>query len=402
MVQLAALHERVDRESPRSPLLRARFALLQSARPLVALANAARGVLAHGADVAKVTHVPRGRQLSTMWSAIRRHPGLTPDEFYRYRLFDPSHANDAPLYFTVRANMGVREHICRQLGLDTGRLADKRRFVQTCAEHGLPVPPTLVEFEEGTVRWWPAAVGGRLPEADLFSKRADRLCGEGAARWLFKADRRYHGDAGQQLTAEELVSNHVELSRTGAFILQKRLRNDPALAGLGPNALCTVRVVTCRHVDGAPEHLLSVFRMPSGSAAADNFAAGGLACPVDESTGELGVASRKRIVDAVRGPCFTHHPDTGAAIRGFHLPRWIEVIDLCLKAHRVFNEFPSVGWDVALADEGPVLLEGNYNWDVVLAQQPRAHPLGATRLPEYLLSFLERARTRSPLPSEAP
>jgi hypothetical protein len=95
------------------------------------------------------------------------------------------------------------------------------------------------------------------------------------------------------------------------------------------------------------------------------------------------------------------HPDTGAAIAGRRLPLWDEVIALALRAHQSFADFPSVGWDVAISPAGPVLLEGNYNWCVVLAQQAGFRPLGGSRYAEDYLAWQRRAAElgRSRVPS---
>jgi hypothetical protein len=67
---------------------------------------------------------------------------------------------------------------------------------------------------------------------------------------------------------------------------------------------------------------------------------------------------------------------------------WDAVLALAISAHRVFSQFPSVGWDVAITSDGPVLMEGNYDWGVNLVQQPGERPLGATAYPEHILSWL--------------
>jgi hypothetical protein len=61
---------------------------------------------------------------------------------------------------------------------------------------------------------------------------------------------------------------------------------------------------------------------------------------------------------------------------------------------RAFPGFPSIGWDIAITPIGPVLIEGNYNWDVVLAQQAGSRPLGGTAFPDRFLSWLAAAGTR--------
>jgi hypothetical protein len=299
------------------------------------------------------------------------------------------------LFFPLNVNMALRRHLYERLeDVDTARLEDKRDFYRICATHALTVPITVAEFTSGVARTW--AGGGErvvLPPRDLFSKPADSLEGKGAARWMWQEEGHYRGENGQMLTAHELIECLEACSRSGPWILQERVANHPAISALGPNALCTARIVTCREADGSPEHLVSIFRMPAATstAAADNFAAGGFASPVDDATGTLGNAVRKNLGEAAVD-CLGY-PGSGQPFVGFRLPHWDAALELCLRAHGVFSEFPSVGWDVAITPAGPVLVEGNQDWDVVLALQPGSRPLGRTRFVDSFVSFLERARS---------
>lgn len=124
------------------------------------------------------------------------------------------------------------------------------------------------------------------------------------------------------LTAHELIEHLGACSRSGPYILQERLINHPAIAALGPNALCTARIVTCREANGSPEHLVSIFRMPSATltAPADNFDAGGFASPVDHTTGTLANAVRKDLRNAAVD-CL-EYPDSRRPFASFRLPHW--------------------------------------------------------------------------------
>ncbi|MGL1664087.1 sugar-transfer associated ATP-grasp domain-containing protein, partial [Vibrio parahaemolyticus] len=62
------------------------------------------------------------------------------------------------------------------------------------------------------------------------------------------------------------------------------------------------------------------------------------------------------------------HPDTGAAIVGTDIPDWPRLIDLVQAAALVFPGIRTQSWDVALTDQGPVLLEVNYGGDLNLGQ----------------------------------
>lgn len=62
--------------------------------------------------------------------------------------------------------------------------------------------------------------------------------------------------------------------------------------------------------------------------------------------------------------------DTGrvSGLDNLMLPHWRALMDLVIKAHTEVAELNTVGWDVAITDDGPVLLEGNLNWGTVTLQ----------------------------------
>jgi hypothetical protein len=306
-------------------------------------------------------------------------------------------SHDASLFLSQPINFWLRKRLYDELRLDRKPLTDKRAFYRICRDAGLPVPETVADFAKGAIRWWN---DGQLPRCDLFVKEAAGSGGAGAARWDFDGGGRWRSEAGQIADERQLIDHLCDLSRSASLLLQRRVENHPELRALGPAGLCTVRVVTTRELNGdGIGVLLTSFRMPTGSLVADNFALGGLGSPLDITTGELGPAVYK---DPATAHLDVHqHPDTGAVIAGRRLPLWHEVIALALRAHHTFADFPSIGWDVAISAAGPVLLEGNYNWCVVLAQQAGFRPLGGSRYAEEYLAWQRRAaeRRRSSVPS---
>ena len=66
------------------------------------------------------------------------------------------------------------------------------------------------------------------------------------------------------------------------------------------------------------------------------------------------------------------------------MQNWPAIRDLALKAHRSFKHRVVVGWDIALTPDGPMMLEGNTNLDVMFLQRVHDCPAGDTRFGELL------------------
>ena len=148
-------------------------------------------------------------------------------------------------------------------------------------------------------------------------------------------------------------------------LLEEYVVQHQSVMALSPSGLNTVRVFTQIH-QGEIHFLGARFRI-SVNSPVDNMGAGNLAAPVDISTGRLsapGVYS-----DITKGD-EAIHPVTGQVIEGQVLPFWEEVIDLARRAALHAPENRSVGWDIAITEEGPELIEGNHNWCKLLWQLP--------------------------------
>ncbi len=266
-------------------------------------------------------------------------------------------------------------------------LSDKRRFHDRALRAGLPIIPILAEFDRGTVlrRQSPAD----HPRSDLFAKFADRWYGEGAQIWKRQADGAYCGARGTRLSLDELYELLRDLSFEHPVILQPRLANHPELRAVSGKGLSTVRVVTMRDASGRIEVVLACFRMAVGPLVADNFAGGGLASPVALEDGRLGPAVFKS-----RPGSLASHPDTGARILGRYLPHWPAVKQLAIDGHRAFEPLPSIGWDIAITENGPVIVEGNSEWGANVVQMAHRQPLAATAVPARLVEHFERLLAR--------
>ena len=127
----------------------------------------------------------------------------------------------------------------------------------------------------------------------------------------------------------------------------------PDMNVLCPSSVNTLRIITFND-HGKSEILWMGLRVGNGVNAVDNFHAQGMVCSVDMDTGRLvGSAINK---DNVKFDC---HPTTGVRFDGFQLPCFEEIKTLVLQAALESDKILMVGWDVAISDQGPVIIEGN-------------------------------------------
>jgi hypothetical protein len=151
--------------------------------------------------------------------------------------------------------------------------------------------------------------------------------------------------------------------------------------------------MTCRNERGEYEVTNAAFRMAQGdNIVVDNFHAGGILAKVDIRTGVLGRATDGALALGPGTGWCERHPETGGTILGRRLPLWPQVLDLARRAHATaFRDHVVIGWDVAICDDGPRLIEGNKGPDLDLVQRSHGEPLGNTRFGQLLAYNLQRS-----------
>jgi hypothetical protein len=177
-----------------------------------------------------------------------------------------------------------------------------------------------------------------------------------------------------QAGAEVKVLNTEGLDREGLMqkmkqggydLVESYVVQHKALMNLSSSGLNTLRLIT-QTVDKDVIIIAARMRV-SVNSSVDNMAAGNFAAPVSLATGKIcgpGVYS-----DITKEDVY-EHPVSKVSIVDFQLPYWKECINLVEQAALRIPENRSIGWDVAITDAGPILIEGNHNWCKILWQLP--------------------------------
>jgi Sugar-transfer associated ATP-grasp len=358
--------------------------------PLQSAVRALAAVRRSGAYVARAHGVSRAAQ---WWDAMRlaNRLNFTPEAYYRYRLWDDRDHTRAPL-FIQDFELGVLLSRINR-GLDTSVIDNKICFFETCRDHDLPAVPIVATFQpDGGERWY-AGGPDRLPARSLFIKLVDGMQGIGAERWVYEPVTATWRRRGVRLDRDGLVRHCRARGHERPVLLQHCLENRSDLARFSTGALCTFRVLTVREAGRQAEVMAHVFRMPRGEDDADNFHAHGIATAVDPRTGRL----RPAVSGSASEGTFDAHPETGAPIAGVSIDGCLdEAGTLACQAHERLPVPWSVGWDVALTPDGPVLIEGNPLWGTGSLQCSYRTGLGEFPVTDRLLDRLRRMGVSAP------
>lgn len=235
-----------------------------------------------------------------------------------------------------------REHHLKLMNRHYGYvLDDKAVFCAMAARRDLPVPPVCARAVGGVWRW---EAGG---EAALDASLAEH------GRFVVKPTL---GKKGQEVA---LLASLGVMTPAPAFdaIATPFVQQHPYSGRIFPGALNTIRVLMLRDEAGpfaaAATHRFGTAR----SGVTDNFSRDGLVAGLDLASGVMA----EGLTVGPGNALMTHarHPDTDARIEGEAVPGWNDVTRLVGELGEAFPELIYVGWDIAMTEDGPVVIEGN-------------------------------------------
>lgn len=144
-----------------------------------------------------------------------------------------------------------------------------------------------------------------------------------------------------------------DLTAKGRVLIEEPIVQHPYLSKYCAGTVNTTRFTT--FFDGEQVHVLLVAQKFGRGAVSDQFTWGGFFTMLDDKGHSVGpghTGKHKSRYDV--------HPDSHESIVDFQLPLWDEAVAMLDRAARVVPEVPYVGWDVAIGEHGPVLIEGNW------------------------------------------
>lgn len=296
------------------------------------------------------------------------------NEIVGYGLFMPEVAAAFPVLISKHRSLG-----CLELWNPSALhplTEDKAEFHLRCASAGISTPPTYGWVRRGqcflpdgrpapSARAWRDHLMARLPTHFIIKDRAGAY-GSGFMVIRREGDDRFvvgHGDA---ICSDAFIDMMMPAARGADLIIQERLYDALPLRMLsGKRSLQTMRINTLLEDDGNVSILFYMLKIIAGDVVVDNFSMGATGNLIGFGDPREGVL-RGAVTLHHSGSgmaAIHHHPVTGVSLDGFAIPYWQEAIELVSSAQRHFRELRTLGWDVALTDCGPVIVEANARWD---------------------------------------
>ena len=149
------------------------------------------------------------------------------------------------------------------------------------------------------------------------------------------------------------INEFYENLKKDKCLIEELVIQNKEWSKLNPKSLNTVRVVT-KCINGNSSILFAVARIGSGKSIVDNFHQGGVGVKVNVEKGILeGNAIDKKNNESPKTSV------TKVKVDGFVIPYWKEIVKMTCEAAKVNDKVNIVGWDVAITDNGPLIIEGN-------------------------------------------
>ena len=147
-----------------------------------------------------------------------------------------------------------------------------------------------------------------------------------------------------------------------ALIFESIVKQTTQLASFNPSSVNTVRFMTTLWPDGSARVIATFIKIGRAGKCVDNAGDGGnVDVCVDTETGVVKYAIQYdgwHIIKEIE-----KHPDSGTQLNGVVIENWQAIKEEVKRFQQAFPYCKAAGWDIAITDEGPVVIEVNDLWD---------------------------------------
>ncbi len=181
-----------------------------------------------------------------------------------------------------------------------------------------------------------------------------------------------------RLDGADVEALYQELMANKQYLVEQTICQHPEMNRLCSSSVNTLRITTVVSDRGNVHVLYALLRIGSGDLEVDNISSGGMYTLLSPDGEITHPAFRDKTVS-----CHEIHPATGTRLLGFRVPYFREAVALCCQAATVEPRLRYIGWDVAITENGPVLVEGNNLPGYDMCQNHIFHDAGTGMKPVF-------------------
>ena len=327
-------------------------------------------------------------KLGVEFSRMSRGEGkINISEYMRWGLFyEDRYTEEQRAQFISNDAHWPIAHACNEKGWSSA--AEDKILAGTILKAGGVAVPETVAVIDTSARIYPGINKVSTPDElrdlildigtkKLFGKIIDGMVSFGAFK-VEDADQAHITCAGQSpMTYADFMSSYLG---DNGYLLQKTLENHEDIAPYC-SALATVRMVNLVQADRV-DCPIAVISMPQGDQIADTlWRSGNIACEIDTDSGEIKTVVTR---DGPEIAFLDDHPSI-AGWMGKKLPHWDALRETNERAARLYAPIRYQSTDIAITQNGPVIVEINYGGGFGLPQNAAGRGL----LTPQVRSFFE-------------
>lgn len=154
----------------------------------------------------------------------------------------------------------------------------------------------------------------------------------------------------------------VDILDGDMILFEEVINQTNQLSALNESSVNTVRIMTALYPDNRVETIAAFLKIGRSGSCVDNAGTGGnVDCAINIETGELFNALQFNSWKDVHP--IDCHPDSGHVLNGLVLDNWHDILQKVKSYQGQIPYLKTIGWDVALTDNGPIIVEINNWWD---------------------------------------
>ena len=165
----------------------------------------------------------------------------------------------------------------------------------------------------------------------------------------------------QLINGKTIALNEV-LKHGDELIVESLIKQTKQFNSFNKTSVNTVRFMTTLYPDGEAKVIATWMKFGRLGTFVDNAGSGGNidAC-VDVETGRINKVVEFKGFRKTKS--ITVHPDSGIQLEGTIIENWKEIKSKVIEFQKSFPFVKAAGWDIAITDDGPVVIEVNDSWD---------------------------------------